>query len=273
MKKFHSIIFWCEFPQKIQQNRMELIDFSTEVYVAAKNKKKYFYWKKRLQKRNVQIGALPTLPLRQGYWFSRYTATKDIDTLKEFDGINMKIDIEPPIPYTSMLFRKFSLYVLMKDSLREAWKYANDNIGYLWATIDTLKSKKVIISGFPFPNIVSRSYGDDAKRMRAHFYRNHFLYITFFRNKLLREIVMAYYSFYVRSKLKQYNPERLYFAIGCVGNGIFSTEPVYDNVKEFARDLDRFMNWGVRNLVVFNLEGILVRKDAEAWVAALKSRL
>lgn len=273
MKKFQQILFWCEFPQKIVRERVKLIDFATEVYVAARDLKEYGFWRKMLQNKHMRVGVWPALPLKAGYWFSKYTAREHIDVLKQFDGVDMKIDIEPPIPYTSRIFKKFSLYLLAKDSLREAMKHKAHNQAYLWSVIRQLKSKKIIMSGFPFPNRVSRRYGDDMRQMRPDFFRNHFLYVTFFQNRIVRECVMGYYAWYVRAKLRQYAPDRLYFAIGCVGQGIFATEPVYERVADFERDLDRFLAWGVRNVVVFNLEGILGKDAPEIWVDALKKRL
>jgi hypothetical protein len=65
----------------------------------------------------------------------------------------------------------------------------------------------------------------------------------------------------------------LYFAIGCLGPGVFSTEPIYKNIKEFENDLDDFLSWGVKNLVIFNLEGLLERKQHKTWIQLLKNRL
>ena len=86
---------------------------------------------------------------------------------------------------------------------------------------------------------------------------------------------MLYYYLYVKSKLRLYenNTNKLYFAIGCLGNGVFFTEPIYENIKDFERDLDKFSKWGVKNLVVFNLEGILNKAETHLWINAIKSRI
>ncbi len=272
MQKFDAIIFWCEFPEKIPLRRMRLIDFPCEVYVAAKDRKEYVFWGKKVKQKNVRVGVWPTLSFHEGYWFSKYITREAIDKLKEFDGIDVKIDIEPPIPYTSSLFQRFSLIRLIRDCMRGTWGMKERNKAYLWSVIRGLKSKKIFVSGFPLPNILSKSYGDDMKEMHPRFFRNYFLYSTFFKNCVLRELVMWYYKWFVKIRKKQHAKDKLYFAIGCVGTGVFSTEPVYGNVVDFERDLDRFLEWGVRNLVVFNLEGVLEKKDAEAWMNALKKR-
>jgi len=38
---FKEIIFWCEFPNKVNWDRVNKIDFNTEVYLAVKNKKEF----------------------------------------------------------------------------------------------------------------------------------------------------------------------------------------------------------------------------------------
>ena len=47
-KKLQRIIFWCEFPEKVDWNRAEsLLNFAglqIEVYVAVSSKEKYFFW-------------------------------------------------------------------------------------------------------------------------------------------------------------------------------------------------------------------------------------
>ena len=273
MQKFDQIIFWCEFPKKINPKDIKLINFKTEAYVTSKDVKEYDFWKKKLSNKNIHWGAWPTLPLKEGYWFSKYTKIECINKLKKFNGINIKIDIEPPIPHTSELFKKFSLYLLVKDAILETLRHKIDTRKYLWETINYLKSKKIIISGFPFPNFMSSSYGDDYKKFNKDHYRNHFLYITFFQNKLLRKLIMFYYYLYVKSKIKKYETHKLYFAIGCVGKGIFSTEPIYNNLEEFEKDLNRFLKWGIRNLVIFNLEGILNKEEPDKWVNSLRVRL
>ena len=63
------------------------------------------------------------------------------------------------------------------------------------------------------------------------------------------------------------------FAIGCIGPGVFGNEPLYVNVNDFERDLRWFSSLGVKNLVVFNLEGVLMRENKEEWLAVLKKCL
>ncbi len=273
MDKFNQIIFWCEFPNKVNSKTIKLIDFDTEVYITAKTVKEYKQLSKRFKNKHIKIGLWPILSFEAGYWFSKYTKKEDIDKLKEFDGINMKIDIETPIPTKSFLFKKFSLYSLIRDANKELKNHKYDNKEYLLNVINSLKSKKIIISGFPFPNFISKGYGDDSTQFNKNFYRNHFLYTTFFQNKLLKKIIKFYYSIFVKHKLKKYPLDKIYFAIGCTGSGVFSTEPTYKNVQEFEKELDDFLKWGVKNLVVFNLEGILNRKNPGYWLKSLKERL
>src|SRR3989344_6611323 len=91
--------FWCEFPEKVNWEEFkELVNFKTEVYVACRNKKEFNFWKERIKNKYIDIGAWPILNKKDGYWFSGFLNKKSIDKLKEFNGLKIKIDIEPPFP-------------------------------------------------------------------------------------------------------------------------------------------------------------------------------
>jgi len=96
---FKRIIFWSEFPEQVNWKKtLKLIDFKSEIYIAVKSKKEFLNYKKKIKSKNITLGAWPILPKKEGYWFSGFTSIKNIDKLKEFKGMKIKIDLEPPIP-------------------------------------------------------------------------------------------------------------------------------------------------------------------------------
>ena len=258
---FSSITFWCEFPEKVKWKDVK-IPFDTEIFLASSSKKEFLMWRKKIP-RKLKICVWPTLPKEEGYWFSGYCSKESILKLKEFDATPMKIDIEPPLPLI-----KFSAWGLLKYGIKLLlFKKPKDNL-FLKQTIESLVSP-LIISGLPLPNFLLKRYGDNIRKDIGR--RNFFIYRTFFSG-VLGAILGLYYRWFIKSRLKMYK-ERAMFAIGCVGPGIFGDEPIYKNLKAFEKDVRWFSGAGVKNLVVFNLEGVLMRQNKEEWFEVLKEHL
>jgi hypothetical protein len=231
-----EIKIWCEFPEEINWKKISLIKFDTEIYVAVRNKKEYLKYKKYGTK-NVKISAWPILNKREGYWFSGFVSKKAIDKLDEFKNIPIKVDIEPPFPGKN--FRLFKLlFWFFKYTVKKG-----ENNDYLRKKIKEFND--VIISGFPLPLFLRKRYGHyDFKGKKTNF----IAYTTFFP-KFLRSIIRFYYK--IISKKSDF------VALGCISEGVFGNEPIYKNIDEFKKDL----NFVREGLVVFNLRGLLKRKE------------
>jgi hypothetical protein len=93
-----AIIFWSEFPEQVDWNKVNKeIDFDTEIYAACKDRQEYLAWKKKIKNKHIKMGAWPILDKKDGYWFSGQTSKENIDKLDEFKDVDIKIDIEPMI--------------------------------------------------------------------------------------------------------------------------------------------------------------------------------
>ena len=111
-----SVLFWCEFPEECDWKKLgRWLDSDTiTIYVTSSSKEEFMDWKERIQKYapTVRLCVWPTLSKEEGYWFSSFTSKKAIDKLEEFRGLDMKIDIEPPIPKKSYsIFTAFNWLV------------------------------------------------------------------------------------------------------------------------------------------------------------------
>ena len=261
MKKVKRFIFWCEFPQEVNWKQVNrLIDFPTEIYITAHTKQEFFTWKKKITNKNITVGVWPILTKHEGYWFSGYTEKKAIDKLKQFQGINMKIDIEPPIIAGKYnIIKLFIIYSKMFLFTRQR------NKKYLHNTIDILSKKgKVIISGFAGPQWVLGLYGDtmqDNKKV----YKNSFNYST-----LMPKLAYYYpYKYYIKKTIQQYE-ERALFAVGCIGHGIFGNEPTYTRTKELEKDIQFLIKNNVKNIAIFDLAGIMNKKNPPEWINTIK---
>ena len=85
----------CEFPEQINWDKIKVLgDLDIAVYVAVKTRKQFNGLAEKLKEARIrEIGAWPILPKKAGYWFSGFTARKDINKLGQFRGFKIKIDI------------------------------------------------------------------------------------------------------------------------------------------------------------------------------------
>lgn len=248
---FNDILFWCEFPEEVDWKRLNslLEGKKCRIFFASRSVEEYESYRKRIKNSAIKTGVWPILPLQDGYWFSGFTSRKNIDFLKEFSGIPMKIDIEPPFPgkeYThAKAFAWMIDYMLIKTA---------PNNEYLAQTIQEVSKKnEVIVSGFALPKNIRKHYGDP---INLKLKRNFICYSTFFP---------ASWLFFEEFLFRNKGP-LTYAAIGLANHGIFGNEPEYDSLDEFVNDVKKVKKAGIQNIVVYSIEGILKKPDADEWL-------
>lgn len=242
-----KILIWCEFPEQVNWKK---VPKGLDIYVAAKSMKEYLKYKKYCS------GVWPILSKGEGYWFSGYCSKEAIAKLKEFDGENIKIDIEPKI---SKLYRTSFIGKLLYPFILLSLGIPRKN-QYLKKTIENLRSKTVIISGPALPDFILRLYGDKIK-LKPTWSRNYFLYPTLFGRFWL---IRKYEEWFIKKKIRELKTQVM-FSLGCTGKGIIGDEKTYKTLEEFKRDVSWLQNLGVKNPVIFSLEGIMQRKDSKNW--------
>jgi len=254
---FKEVIFWCEFPNRVNWDRVNKIDFNTEVYLAVKNKKEFLKFKKNIKNKNIKVGAWPVLDKKDGYWFSGFCSKMAIDKLDEFKGLNIKIDIEPPIIKGSgnfiTMLRYFLKYLFSKGK----------NNDYLAKKINSLNNKKVIISPIA-PKFLMRKYVGEIKD-KKNFYYNHIFYTSMIP-KIFRPLFRFLYKLWFMGK----DTRKVYFALGCLDVGIYGSEGIYKNINEFEKDLNYVKKLGIDKIVVFHLSGLFNKKDYKEWLRVVK---
>lgn len=215
-------------------------------YIACTSRENYEKQKQEIQKdyKNIEVNAWPILPKEKGYWFSGYTAKKNIDALDQYRGLKIKLDIEPPIPKTYSFFT--ALDWLFLNLFRTA-----PNKEYLQQKINSLsKDTDIILSSFPLPAFLLKQWGwAENKKIKY----NYMFYSSF-----IPKILLPFYKMYYKNFCKNKNA---FFALGIIGHGIFNNEPRYKNVQELKQDIRFFRKIKKDNLVFFELSGLSKEKE------------
>ncbi len=240
-----TIIFWCEFPEQVDWDKVNReIDFDIELYVACKDRQEYLNWKKKIKNKHVKMGAWPVLDKKDGYWFSGQTSKENIDKLDQFKDVAIKIDVEPRIYHGKYGFFKTAVWLIK-------WLInPGENKKYLVDKINRMDGDKIIVSGFLLPGWIRKRVGMEAKGKK-----------NFICYSSVGKIAFPYYRFMIKRMGKDNS-----YAIGLANHGVFGNEPVYKNKEEFIKDLELMKKLGVKNIVIYSLEGIIKRD----WLDAVK---
>jgi len=260
---FKRIIFWSEFPETVNwEKTLKLIDFKTQIYIAVKNKKEFLNYKKKIKSKHVSLGAWPTIPKKEGYWFSGFTSKESIDKLKVYKGMNIKIDLEPPIPPFNYSNLKIIWWVI-KMYFKKA-----KNKDYLRAIIYWLarNNTKILVNEFPLPKFYLEKLGITIEKKK-----NMTLQLMMYTSppgKLFRPLIRWYNKKLLKKAFKE-NKDMI-ASVGLVGPGILKTEGCYGSTKEFKEDLEMVQSVGLKNVTIYSIDSIMRRKKPEEWIKTVK---
>jgi hypothetical protein len=265
-----DIIFWCEFPEqadwKAIQKILEKEKFKPEIYLGCKSRLNFETWKKKIAKECPSISKVnpwPLVELNKGYWFSGYSEMQTIDRLKEYQGLKIKIDLEPPYPKVKYTFLNMLAY-----GAKMCFRKGKNNL-YLKHTITELGRKSFIISNeFPLPEFVLNRFGC---HMDVRKHRNmiiNFISYTSFVD-IGRPILRWYFGRWAKYAVKKYGGKAM-FSLGMLGPGIFGNEPKYKTTNELKKDLEVIKKAGAKRAAIYSIEHLTERKNPEQWIRLIK---
>ncbi|MBW3020181.1 hypothetical protein KY334_02715 [Candidatus Woesearchaeota archaeon] len=256
-------LFWCEFPEKVDWERLNHIfeknNFIAETGVVCRSKEDFLKYK---DYSNIKIvRAWPVLSKEKGYWFSSHTKKEDIDSLDQYKGMKIKLDIEPPLPQGK--YKLGMVFWLLKYCF-----IRGKNHKYLLNKIKKLsKDTDIMLSTFSFPDWIGRNMGMTySKDLKYNFIH----YSSFIPNFFL-PIYNLYMKWLIKRKLKF--KKEISFAVGLITPGIFGNEPCYSSPKELKKDLKFMKKLKVENVVIFRLGSFLEVKNPDKWIDVLKANL
>lgn len=261
---FKRVMLWSEFPEKVDWKKLQkLLGFKCYVYLAVRNKKEFLEYKRRIKSKYITLGAWPVLSKREGYWFSGFTQKESIDKLKGFKGMDIKIDLEPPIPrfrYSNIrcFFWLIGLY-FQKASNKE----------YLRAMIYWLaeNNTKILANEFPLPGFYLEKLGITVEKKKNITLQ--MMAYTSPLGRLLMPILRCYNKLMLKKACKQ-NPD-MSASVGLIGPGILKIEPYYKNTEDFSKDLEMVKNVGIKNLAIYSIDAIMQSKNPKEWIKVLET--
>lgn len=270
MVMFKKIIFWCEFPEQVKDWKatdklLKKIKIPVEVYTGVQSVNEYRKWKKKTR---IPMYPWPLLSRKEGYWFSGFSSKKSIDKLKQYKGIKMKIDLEPPIPPWSYTTPKIVMYAIKKifqkgknnDYLKKVvYDVAGKGSGVV------TKNVNMLINEFPLTRWYLKNQGTFIE-LKHGMSKNYMCYSTF-AGSFFRPIVRLYLKVFTKFAVKK-NPNVM-FSIGLIGTGALKKEGTYRKVKEFKEDLRMIEKSGCNEVAVYSLESVLKRSNPEEWINAI----
>lgn len=265
---FKKIVFWCEFPETMDWKKAEKLvkGIPLEVYIAVKSLKEY---KKYKSKTKLPVYPWPVLEKEEGYWFSGFTSKKSIDKLKQFKGIKMKIDLEPPIPEW-----KYGTIRIIVYAIRKVFQKGENNEYLKEVIYETAgkgsgvvtKNVNLLINEFPFARWYLKNQGTYLE-LKDSMKKNYMCYTTFAGN-FFRPFIRLYLKPFTKFAVKR--NKDVMFSIGLIGTGILEREGIYKNVNQFKEDLQMVSDSQSEQVAVYSLDGILKRDNPEEWINAIK---
>jgi len=263
---FENVLFWCEFPDKV--NWEDLNDFFTinnyriQVGVACRSRAEYEQY--LIQSSNLShidiVRAWPILPKEKGYWFSSYTEVEDINSLDQYEGLPIKIDIEYPLPT-----EKKNWFTLQLWFLKQLFSKPGKNLNHLQKKIrDLSRTTDIMLSTFTLPERFLKKLG--------LLHQNNLRYNYIHYSSMVPFLLRPFYNIYFKvlaKKILAKNPSS-YFAVGLLTPGIFGDEPCYKKIIQFEKDLKFIEKLGAKNVVVFRLGSFQELENASDWLSPLK---
>ncbi|MFH1455912.1 MAG: hypothetical protein ABIF40_03100 [archaeon] len=236
----------CELPNQVDWLKLvrllKKLDMSLTVSLACSSKKDFLQWKKKINSKKIKLIAWPLLKDEEGYWFSGQIKKEYIDRLKEFKGIEMHIDLEPPYrknkwEWLKMFFKK------------------GKNTEYFQEVLTELKDD-LTISTFAFPDFMLNWLG------AINVPKNYLIFPS-----IVPWYIQPLYYSYLSLFLRTHKDGD--YIIGYIGQGKFYFPKEYKTPKDLEDDIKWLKHHQVRGITIFCLEGLMKKKNPENWLRLL----
>lgn len=238
-----KVSFYEEFPNKKNLEKLRLLSFETEVYVAAKSLKEFFDIRRRVEKISKKARAYywPILELEEGYWLSPFSKTSGLkrvitELTKEKERIKVVWDAELP-------FLKKSLFLVGLPSFLYNRKLIS---GFLQSNTRVLINENVLVGSSWLGKLFGLYFDPKIFSNR----KTLMYYTSMLRMQRVKELFLQRIV-----KEKELLGDKLSVGVGCITTGIKGDEPLL-SPGELERDLNRLQEAGIKEVIVYRLGGL-----------------
>lgn len=230
------ISFFEEFPTPKNLEKLELINFQTRIYIAARGLGELRKFKELLHE--YELVYWPVLRMREGYWISPFSKRVALyGALKEVkdENIHLMLDLEYPI------FAPWLYLTQLPDFLRNKSfisTYIVERKGETTLVELTGNKRKLEFLGL--------SYKSEKANKAKMVYTSLITGIRKKKESYLRKICIQ--------GVKEYE-SRFRIGLGCITKGISKLEPIL-TPEELAEDLEIAKECGVVEAIIYRLGGL-----------------
>jgi hypothetical protein len=242
-----KICFYEEFPTKRNIEKCRLINFNTELFVAAPNLRRFYARRKRIQTMNplCEVHYWPLLRKYEGYWISPFSDRKALNRVMNelrSDKGHMKVvwDLEPPILRSSLFWRNLTVFLVNKRAITG---FVNDA---LLSNKELLLTENVITGS----RTVGSIFGLYFDPRKYHAQKTLMYYSSLLRYATVRNLFLDA----IRREHEMIG-DRLSVALGTIASGIHGSEQIL-SPKELDRDLRMMREMGIDEVIIFRLGGL-----------------
>ncbi|MEK6885466.1 MAG: hypothetical protein AABX17_00710 [Nanoarchaeota archaeon] len=224
-----KIEFYEEFPTSQNLRKLKLIKFKTKLFIAASNLKEFQNLEKKVKAINKKIECAYWPTVKNSYWISPFSDTKDLDKLfEELDSCKNKILIDLEFPKNLILFFKNLLKFKHNQKLIE--NFLRKNAERITTAQNPLFSAQPLGINYP----VNLEKG-------LMWYSSVCIWPL---NSIIKRML---------KKLK--NKENYNIALGTIAKGIYGIEPIL-KPEGLERDLEFVKKAGFKKVTIFRLGGL-----------------
>lgn len=240
-----QISFLEEYPTDDNLNKLKLLSFKTNLYLASESVNQFLRLKQKIKKQYENVGEIiywPILKVSEGYWMSAFSKNNALArVIKEInsDKENFPIlwDAELPLLNKRLYFTEIFNFFRNLQIIKKALSDFNEN-------------HPIIVAAFPKEGINKFLHYVAA----TSFYGGRFSYADMIYTSLLKDVNKK--EFLKRTVKKSKNKFREYIvSLGLIAGGVEGTASLISK-EDLLGELDFVEKQGIKEVVIYRLGGL-----------------
>lgn len=242
-----KINFFEEFPhEKENIRKLQLVDFSSTIYIAAHSLAEFRKIEKEIIKINNKIDFAYWPLLKKSYWISPFSYTNELkilyqDLQKNNKKLKILIDLEFPLLKPNLILRNFISFKqnkkIIKNIFRDAERFNCQIMTAEYPFWNNKMQKIAEILGVSYPQ-------DKFPHTKIPMYYTSMIKSSYLKNKMVLSIQ--------KNKIKK---NKIQVGLGTISKGVLTYEPILSSQK-LDRDLKEMKKIGINEVVIYRLGGL-----------------